>query len=387
MAAPGGRAPDLAEILRAHAPPLEALGPQRRRVVRDIINCRTATLGGHLQVCDHCGREIPFYNSWRNRHCPQCQSLDQARWVEAQTRDLLPIPYFHVVFTVPPSLHSFFLADRRVAFGLLFAAAMEALHDVCRERLGALPGTIAVLHTWSQTLTFHPHVHCIVTGGGLSPARDRWIGSRQTFLVPVRALSPLFRGKLLHRLATAVEDGTLGMSGGAGRRQLREAAARKWVVYSKPPMAGPQQVLRYLGRYTHRVAITNRRIVNLENGRVAFRYRDRRRGNRGRVLTLEATDFIRRFLVHVLPRSFVRIRHYGLLSNGCRRKLLARARLLLHAPADPERRPAVRRSWQDLYKILTGRDPEVCPRCGKGTLHILGQLAPISAAVTRSRAP
>jgi hypothetical protein len=307
--------------------------------------------------------------------------------VEGQVRDLLPVPYFHLVFTVPPSLHPFFLADRRLAYGLLFSAALEALHDVCRAHLGAVPGTIAVLHTWSQTLAFHPHIHCIVTGGGLGSAHDRWITSRPNFFVPVRILSPVFRGKLLHRLSSAVEDGSLGMRAAAGRRQLREAAARKWVVYSKPPMAGPKQVLRYLGQYTHRIAISNRRILRLENGSVTFRYRDRQRGNRARVMTLEASEFVRRFLVHVLPRSFVRIRHYGLLANGRRTKLVAQARLLLHAPADPERGTSTKTSWQDLYRRLTGRDPELCSSCGRGRLRVATLLAPALSPATRSRAP
>jgi len=387
VAASAGRPPELAQILGAHAPPLESLGPQRRRVVLDIMKCRTAALGGHLHVCDQCGRQIPIYNSCRNRHCPKCQSLDQARWVEAQTGDLLPVPYFHVVFTVPASLHPFFFADRRIAFGLLFAAALEALHDVCREHLGARPGTIAVLHTWSQTLAFHPHIHCIVTGGGLAVAQDRWIASRPNFLVPVRMLSPVFKAKLLQRLSNALKDGALGVRAEAGLHHLRQAAARKWVVYSKSPMAGPGQVLRYLGRYTHRIAITNARIVCLDDGKVTFRYRDRRRGNRERLITLDASDFVRRFLVHVLPRSFVRVRHYGLLGNGCRTRLLAKVRLLLHAPALPTSGASTRPSWKDLYRRLTGRDPERCPSCGLGRLSIVISLAPLLARDTRVRAP
>ncbi len=189
MAAPAGRPPELAEIFRAHAAPLEQVGPERRRVVRDIVSCRTPLLGGHLQVCNHCGHEAPLYNSCRNRHCPKCQNLEQTRWVEAQARGLLPVEYFHLVFTVPKALHPFFLMDRRGSYALLFEAALEALHDVCRRRLGALPGTTAILHTWTQTLVFHPHLHCIVTGGGLAASGDRWIASRPGFLVPVRVLS------------------------------------------------------------------------------------------------------------------------------------------------------------------------------------------------------
>ncbi len=368
MAAQEGRPPELAQIFRAHAPPLEQLGPDRRRVVRDIVSCRTPLLGGHLQVCDHCGREIPFYNSCRNRHCPKCQSLEQTRWVEAQARSLLPVEYFHLVFTVPTALHPFFLADRRGSYALLFEVALETLHDVCRRRLGALPGTIAVLHTWTQTLAFHPHLHCIVTGGGLATSRERWIASRPGFLVPVRVLSRVFRGKLLDRFDRALEARTSGVGASLGHRLIRQAASKEWVVYSKAPMAGPAQVLRYLGRYTHRIAIGNERLVALNQGLVTFRYRDRKRDGVKKLLTLEAPAFIQRFLLHVLPRGFVRVRHFGLQANGCRSRLIARARELVHAPAPPQPDDTHRESWQDLYRRLTGRDPTRCPYCDKGPL-------------------
>ncbi|HEV8578134.1 MAG TPA: IS91 family transposase [Thermoanaerobaculia bacterium] len=377
MAAPAGRSPELAEILRAHAPPLEHLGHYQRRVVRDIINCRTAVLGGHLQVCDRCGHQTPVYNSCRNRHCPKCQNLDQARWVQARRRDLLPVPYFHVVFTVPPSLHPFFLADRRRSYDLLFATAMEALHAVCRRRLGLRPGTVAILHTWSQTLLFHPHLHCIVTGGGLNAAADRWVAARPNFLVPVRALSRVFRGKLLHRLAGAIPRGSLRPAGAAGLRQLRQAAAREWVVYSKPPLAGPAQVLRYLSRYTHRIAIGNERLLALHQQRVTFAYRDRRRGGRRRRLTIAAREFTRRFLLHIVPHGFVRVRHFGLQANGCRRTRLDRARELLGSPVLPTApEPVARPSWKDLYREITGRDPDLCPECGRGLLRVVAFLPP-----------
>ena len=368
MAAQGGRSPDLAEILRAHAPPPDQLGADRRRVVRDIVACRTPLLGGHLQVCDHCGREKPFYNSCRNRHCPKCQNLEQARWVEAQQHQLLPVPYFHLVFTVPPALHPLFLADRRTSYALLFEAAIGALHAVCQRRLGATPGTIAVLHTWSQTLLFHPHVHCIVTGGGLNAARDRWIAARPGFLVPVRVLSKVFRGKLLELLDRSLQQESNSIGPDLGRRLLRQAAAKEWVVYSKAPMAGPTQVLRYLGRYTHRIAIGNERLVAHEGGQVTFRYRDRRRDNLHRTLTLPAPHFTRRFLLHVLPRRFVRVRHFGFQANTCRTRLLASARRLLHAPAPAEPAKQSPESWKTLFHRLTGRDPTLCPYCESGTL-------------------
>ncbi len=368
MAAQEGRPPELAQIFKAHAPPLEQLGRDRGRVVRDIVSCRTPLLGGHLQVCDHCGRETPFYNSCRNRHCPKCQSLEQTRWVEAQERSLLPVEYFHLVFTVPTALHPFFLADRRGGYALLFEAALETLHDVCRRRLGALPGTIAVLHTWTQTLAFHPHVHCIVTGGGLVTSRDRWIASRPGFLVPVRVLSRVFRGKLLERFDHTLRKRTSGVGPPLGHQLLRQAASREWVVYSKAPMAGPAQVLRYLGRYTHRIAIGNERLVALKQGLVTFRYRDRKREGAKRLLTLEGPHFVQRFLLHVLPRGFVRVRHFGLQANGCRSRLIARVRQLLHEPAPPQPDRTNPESWQDLYRRLTGRDPARCPYCNLGTL-------------------
>lgn len=369
MAAQSGRSPQLADIFKAHAPPPEELGRERGRVVRDVVACRTPLLGGHLQVCDHCGREKPFYNSCRNRHCPKCQSLEQARWVEAQQQQLLPVPYFHLVFTVPTALHPLFLADRRGSYALLFEAAIGALHAVCQRRLGATPGTIAVLHTWSQTLLFHPHLHCIVTGGGLDATRDRWIAARPGFLVPVRALSKVFRGKLLDLLERALRDESAVVGPDLGQRLLRQAAAKPWVVYSKAPMAGPAQVLRYLGRYTHRIAIGNERLVALENGQVTFRYRDRRHGNVSKQLSLAAPDFVRRFLLHVLPHGFVRVRHFGIQANVCRARLLDRARQALHSPAPSRPDTSCQESWQALFERVTGRDPNRCPWCGRGTLH------------------
>jgi hypothetical protein len=288
------------------------------------------------------------------------------------------VEYFHLVFTVPRALHPFFLADRRTSYALLFEAALGTLHDVCRRRLGAMPGTIAVLHTWTQTLTFHPHIHCIVTGGGLAVSRNRWIASRPGFLVPVRVLSKVFRGKLLDRVDRALQTRTSGLGASLGGRLLRQAAAREWVVYSKAPLAGPAQVLRYLGRYTHRIAIGNERLVSLHEGLVSFRYRDRKRGNARRVLSLRAPDFIQRFLLHVAPRGFVRVRHFGLQANGCRSRLIARARQLLDAPAPPQPDQTDPESWQDLYRRLTGRDPTRCPHCHHGTLYVVALAAPDS---------
>jgi len=276
-----------------------------------------------------------------------------------------------VVLTHETALHPFFLAERRGSYALLFAAALEALHDVCRRRLGALPGTIAVLHTWTQTLAFHPHIHCIVTGGGLAVAHDRWIACRPGFLVPVRVLSKVFRGKLLDRFDQSLRTGISGLGTSLGHRLLGQAASKEWVVYSKAPLVGPAQVLRYLGRYTHRIAIGNERLVALQDDQVSFRYRDRRRAGAVRLMSLPAPAFVQRFLLHVLPRGFVRVRHFGLQANSCRSHLIARARQLLDAPAPPQPDHATRESWQDLYRRLTGRDPARCPYCHRGTLRVV----------------
>lgn len=382
MAASSGRRPELADILAAHSPPLEGLRRDRRRAIRDIVLCRTAMLGGHVQVCDTCGATTAVYHSCRNRHCPKCQSLDQARWVAAQARDLLPVPYFHLVFTVPTALHPLFFANHRAGYQALFAAAMDAVSDVARSRLGATPGAIAVLHTWTQTMRFHPHVHCIVTGGGLSLDRARWIGTRPSFFLPVRVLSRVFRGKLLERFEAAVSSRSLSMPETFARQRLQEAASTPWVVYSKAPMAGPDQVLRYLSRYSHRVAIGNERILAFHDGEVTFRYRDRRRANRAALLTLPATEFVQRFLLHTLPSRFVRIRHYGLLANGQRTALVERARALLGSAAPPEPIVSTTEDWQALYQRLTGRDPERCPVCHLGRVRIAYALDP-----TPSRGP
>jgi len=383
VAATAGRRPELADILAAHSPPPERLSRDRRRAIRDIVLCRTAMLGGHVQVCDSCGATKTVYHSCRNRHCPKCQSLDQARWVAAQARDLLPVPYFHLVFTVPTALHPLFFADHRAGYQALFAAAMDAMSDVARSRLGATPGVIAVLHTWTQTMRFHPHLHCIVTGGGLSLDRARWIGTRPSFFLPVRVLSRVFRGKLLERFEAAVTSRSLSMSETFARQRLRQAASTPWVVYSKAPMAGPDQVLRYLSRYSHRVAIGNERIVAFHDGEVTFRYRDRRRGNRPDVLTLPATHFVQRFLLHTLPSRFVRIRHYGLLANGQRTRLVARARTRLGQPVAPQPVVASIESWQALYQRLTGRDPELCPVCHVGHIRTVYALVPAPAPSPR----
>lgn len=368
---PRAERPELGQILRHHACELTYLGNEEARVVSALSACRTAALGGHLQRCDHCGRENPVYNSCRNRHCPKCQSLDQALWVEAQARDLLPVAYFHQVFTLPHCLNPIFLRDPSAAHALLFEAAASTVIDVCRSHLGVTPGLIAVLHTWTQTCEHHPHIHCIATGGGLSQDAQRWISSRPDFFLPVRKLSKVFRGKLLEAFELALREGRLRTKGAAGCLLLRRAAAQDFVVYSKPPMAGPEQVLRYLGRYTHRIAISNERLLAHRDDKVTFSYKDRKNGGRRKRMTLPGAEFTRRFLLHVVPKRFVRVRHYGLLANGVKARRLLRARILLGTPAPPEPFKPKPESWQDAYRRLVGKDPLLCPACRVGRLVVV----------------
>ena len=315
---------ELAEVIRSCGDAFldeygATLSPEQRRALRDIAACRTSALGGHMEECDRCGHRRIAYNSCRNRHCPKCQATAAAHWVEAQAADLLPVEYFHIVFTLPAALGPLALQNPRVVYGLLFRAAAETLMQIAvdAKHLGAEIGFLAVLHTWGQTLQHHPHVHCVVPGGGLSPDGTGWVASPKGFFLPVRVLGRVFRGKFLALLGTAFDRGRLAFHGrlrelvGADRfhQLLRAAAQTEWVVYAKPPFGGPEQVLKYLARYTHRVAISNRRLVALKDGRVRFRYKDYARGGRRRTMTLEASEFLRRFLQHVLPSGFVRIRH------------------------------------------------------------------------------
>ena len=312
---------EVADIFRRHGSGFRLthpLSPEQRRVMRAIEVCRTSVLGGHVDQCDACSYQRVSYNSCRNRHCPKCQSLAKARWLEARMADLLPVEYFHVVFTLPEQLASLALQNKRVVYNILFATAAETLRTIAADpkHLGAEIGFLSVLHTWGQTLRHHPHLHCVVPGGGLSPDGLRWVSCRQGFFLPVNVLARLFRRLFLAALAQAFENGKLTFHGTSAclaeshtfHRLLASLRAREWWVYAKPPFGGPEQVLAYLGRYTHRVAISNHRLLKLENGQVTFRWKDYARGNQQRSMTLKTNEFIRRFLLHVLPRGFQRLR-------------------------------------------------------------------------------
>jgi hypothetical protein len=351
----------------------------QRRVLQAVAQCRTALLGGHKAQCDHCGHEEISYNSCRNRHCPKCQGSAQAAWLAARERELLEVPYCHVVFTLPAQLSPLALQNPRVVYSLLFQTVAETLQTIARDpkHLGAEIGFLGVLHTWGQTLHHHPHIHCLVPAGGLALDGTAWVPCPKRFFLPVRVLSRLFRRTFLTALRQAAVQERLSMQGqcqrlrvpAAWRQFLTALQQTEWVVYAKPPLPGPQRVLRYLARYTHRVAITNRRLLACDDGQVTFRWKDYQRGNRQRLMTLDAVEFIRRFLLHVLPRGFQRMRHYGFFANGQRKVKLPRCRELLGqvllAPAETS--PAV-----DAIATASTSPPrsDACPACRVGRMQV-----------------
>lgn len=377
----GGK-PELADIVRAHGAAFRAahrLCPVQHRALRAIERCRTAALGGELRQCDACAGRRYVYHSCRNRHCPKCQTRAKEHWLEQQRAELLPVPYFHLVFTLPHDLNALAQGNPRVLYTMLFAAASETLVEFGANPrwLGGRIAATLVLHTWGQALTQHLHVHALVAAGALSGA-GTWIRARRGFLFPVKALSVVFRAKFIAALARTLEQGSLALFGmtaalGTPRAQrvlLAALRAKAWVVYAKRPFGGPDQVLEYLGRYTHRVAISNERLVSADSDAVRFRYKDYAHGDRRRIMSLDPVEFLRRFALHVLPRGFNRIRHYGLVANRNKLVMLACARAALHAPA-PE--PAVTaESIAEFWQRTAGIDIGRCPHCGKGTLRVNG---------------
>ncbi len=355
--------------------------PEQRRVIRAIECCRTAALGGHVEACDVCHHQRISYNSCGNRHCPKCQSLARARWVEARCADLLPVPYFHVVFTLPSQVAHLALQNKRVLYGILFAATAETLTTIAADpkHLGARIGLLAVLHTWGQTLTHHPHLHCIVPGGGLSPDRSQWISCPKSFFVSVRVLSKLFRRLFLEKLKAAFRRGHLAFHGQLAdladpavfARFIADQRKLSWVVYAKRPFGGPEHVLKYLGRYTHRVAISNHRITDISDSSVSFRWKDYSDHGRDNLMTLTAADFIRRFLLHTLPSGFHRIRCYGFLANACRAANLALIRRLLGVTDPPGNRLEHCRTASEALEVLTGDAIDRCPKCTSGRMRVI----------------
>ena len=375
-ARPGGPLLEVADILRTHGPAYGArhpVSPEQAAVLRHLVQCRTAALGGHVDTCAQCGFVRISYNSCRDRHCPKCQATRREQWIEARLERVLPVEHFHVVFTLPEEINPLMLRNRAALYNLLFAAASGTLLELADDpkRLGAQIGFTALLHTWGQNLLFHPHLHCVVTAGGLSPEGDRWVHTREDYLLPVKVLGRLFRGKFLAGLNALYKEGCLAFAGSTAHlvdpqvfAGLRDRLYRQdWVVYAKPPFGGTEQVFRYLGRYSHRVALSNSRLVSLENGIVAFRYKDYRDAGRWKVMHLEAEEFIRRFLLHVLPKRFVRIRHYGLMAGRNVKGRLQQARRLLGEATPATEPPPAPATWHDRVLAWTGQDPRQCPCC------------------------
>ena len=360
--------PELADVFRRYGERFKQthrLSAAQHKVMRAVKACRTEVLGGHLYRCDACDYERPLYNSCRNRHCPKCQSLAKARWLEKQTAELLPVGYFHLVFTLPHEFNRLILAHKKVALSLLFKAVSETLMEFGKRRLGGTLGIIAVLHTWDQTLKDHFHLHCLVPAGALSFDQSRWITARNSFLFPVKALSRVFRAKFLDQLRHRCAKGKF-----PPLNDVIEASRRKdWIVYAKKPFGSPQIVLDYLGRYTHRVALSNDRIFAVDQGQVTLSYRDRKDGDRNKIMTLEVQEFIRRFLLHVLPDGFMRIRHFGFLANRSKKQTLAQCRKLLDLNPALPKSPVL--SAKDLLLKITGINLSRCPCCHEGTMIVV----------------
>jgi hypothetical protein len=389
---------ELGDIFRLHGPAYlatfgESLSHEQKKALRAIAICRTAALGGHVDQCDQCGYRKVSYCSCRNRHCPKCHGQARSQWLQQRATELLPVEYFHVVFTLPQLVAPLALQNQQLVYGLLFRAAAETLLQIAADprHLGARIGFLAVLHTWGQNLHHHPHLHCVVPGGGIARGQRRWISSRRQFLFPVKVLSRFFRGKFIAYLKTAFRDGELGFHGElkplADKENfvewLNRAADTEWVVYAKPPFGGPRQVLKYLARYTHRVAISNQRLVALEDGRVIFRWKNYARAGELATMSLKAEEFIRRFLMHVLPKGFVKVRHFGFLANRGRRENVLLCRKLLAASSSvlPDFAPPLGHSDEPATDTV-----DRCPRCKVGSMRMLEILLSQAGVIAASSA-
>ena len=372
---------ELAHILHQHIGDYQnqyRLWPQHKKIVTDLLNCRTAHLGGHIDCCDHCGTVRIIYHSCRNRHCPKCQHMPRERWLQKRKDEILPLNYFHVVFTLPHELNTVILNNKKLMLNCLFAAASKTLLTFGKNQLNATLGFLAILHTWDQKLKAHFHLHCLVPGGAVSKDKKRWLPVKNDYLFNQKALSQVFRGKFIERLGDVRKSGALKFTAAAYGNFKNMLYAKNWVVSVRPPVKRPEHVLEYLARYTHRVAIANSRIKALKHGQVTFTAKNRKK-NRTESITISAVEFIRRFLLHSLPRGFVRIRHYGFLANRNRSANLKLIRSLLKLPAQVATMQA---SVQQMMMQLTGIDITACPCCSKGQMKLLALIP-----MRRARAP
>lgn len=376
----GKEKPEVADIFRLYGDDyrkFNSLSYEQNKVMHHIEICRTAALGGHAEQCDQCKFERISYNSCRDRHCPKCQTLVKERWLNDRKAELLPCGYFHLVFTLPHDLNPIILCNKRITLNILFAAVKETLQAFAKDpqwRLEGQLGMIAVLHTWSQTLIDHFHLHCLIPAGALSFAKDKWVSSRAKYLFAIGSLAKEFRKRYLRCLKKANRDGELIFPGNTAvfksdqefNRLIGSLSAVKWIAYAKRPFAGPEQVLEYLGRYTHRVAISNNRIISIDNDEVIFIYRDRKRKNQTRTMSLPADEFVRRFLLHILPKGFMKIRYFGFLANTNKKQTIPLIRRLINSKAElPEK---TNETIEEMMLRLTGTDITCCPECGKGKM-------------------
>jgi predicted Zn-ribbon and HTH transcriptional regulator len=377
---------EVADVFRIYGKQYRSTHPvsyEQKKVMRHIKVCRTVVLGGHIEQCNNCGLERNAYNSCRDRHCPKCQTLVKEQWLNDRRAELLPCGYFHLVFTLPHQLNPIILCNKRITLNILFTAVNKTLTVFAKDpqwHLQGRLGFIAVLHTWSQKLVDHFHLHCLIPAGVLSFTKDRWIPAHESFLFRVASLAKEFKNRYLDYLATAYRKGELIFPGNTekfespqGFAQLLESLLEAtWIAYAKRPFAGPEQVLDYLGRYTHRVAITNNRILSIDNGTVTFTYRDRHNNNEIRTISLTADEFIRRFLLHILPRGFMKIRYFGFLAHINKKQAVALIRSLLGVTMNVEK---TKETIPDMMLRLTGKDITCCPRCKKGTMTIITKLS------------
>ncbi len=372
---------EVAHILHRHMGDFQhqyRLWPEHKKIVSDLLNCRTAHLGGHIDRCDHCGSVRIIYHSCRNRHCPKCQHMPRERWLEKRKDEILPLNYFHVVFTLPHELNTIILNNKQVMLNCLFAAASQTLLAFGKNELNGTPGFLAILHTWDQKLNAHFHLHCLVAGGVVSKDKKRWLPVKNNYLFNQEALSRVFRGKFMQRLKHVRKTGALKFTAGAYGNFKNMLYAKNWVVSVRDPVKRPEHVLEYLARYTHRVAIANSRIKTFKDAMVTFTAKDRKK-NRTESITISAVEFIRRFLLHSLPKRFVRIRHYGFLANRNRRTNLKVIRKLLKLPTQLAKTQA---SLEQMLLQLTGIDITTCPCCNQGKMKLLAEIP-----MHRARAP
>lgn len=369
---------EVGEIFREYGHLLGKISRDQRKVVNALINCRTSALGGHISKCNRCSHTDQSYNSCRNRHCPKCQFSKQTKWVDQRAKELLAVDYFHVVFTLPHELNPLILQNKKVCYDILFKSVSETLKEVAKnpKNLGANIGFFSILHTWGQKLTEHPHIHVVVPSGGLSPDKRKWISCRENYFLPIKILNLAFRAKFLEYLKGAFDIDKLAFRGRIIQLENRSnfgslistVRAKEWIVYAKKPFSGPSQVLNYLGKYTHRIAISNYRILKLEDGVVSFSYKDYGDDSKKKIMKLDVKEFMRRFLLHVLPRGYVRIRHYGILGNKYKKENIERCNFLLRAKPKKLGTVKVTETIEDLIKRTTGVDITICKICNSGTM-------------------